>query len=144
MPITTPGVDPLVLKDVLLQLGDPTGEDPAFDFRKHVDQVTLTPSSSQVQWTGLGKNTHTDVTTATWVAALNYVQDWKTPDSLSRFLYENEGAEVPVVFQPKAGDGPSFRGVLVITPGAIGGAVNAFATTSVTLGLKGRPELVAA
>lgn len=139
MPVTMPDVNPLVLKDVLLQFGsDETGK----DFRKHVDQVTITPSSSQTTWTGLGGNTHSDVTTATWTVVLNYVQDWETTDSLSRFLYDNEGAEVPVVFEPKNG-GPAFEATVIITPGAIGGSVNAYATTSVTLGCKAKPELVA-
>ena len=92
-PVTIPNIDPLVLKDVVLQFGDAeTGK----DFRKHVDQVTFTPSSSQMTWTGLGANTHSDVTTATWTVALNYAQDWDTADSLSRYLFENERAEVPV------------------------------------------------
>ena len=130
-------VNPLVLKDVLLDI-DGT------DYRKHVDQVSFTPSSSSLTWTGLGGNTHTDVATATWVANLNYVQDWETPNSLSRFLFENEGEEVPVTFRPRNGSGPSFTTTLVITPGAIGGAVNAFATTSVALGCKEKPALVAA
>lgn len=139
-PVTTPDVNPLVLKDVLLQFGsDETGK----DFRKHVDQVTFTPSSSQATWTGLGNNTHSDVSTATWTVVLNYVQDWSTADSLSRYLFENEGAEVPVTFTPKNG-GPSFEATVIVTPGAIGGQVNAFATTSVTLGCKARPELVPA
>ena len=141
MPASTIDVNPLVLKDVLLQFGEP---DTALDFKKHVDQVSFNPTSNQMTWTGLGSNTHSDVTTATWVVALNYVQDWETPNSLSRYLYENEGEEVPVVFKPRSGTGPSFKGTVVITPGAIGGSVNAFATTSVTLGLKAKPELVAA
>lgn len=137
-PVTTPDVNPLVLKDVLLRLGSAeTGK----DFRKHVDQVTLTPSSSPITWTGLGGNTHSDVPTATWVANVNYVQDWDDPDSLSRFLFENEGAEVPVVFEPKSG-GAAFESVAIITPGAVGGQVNSYATTSVTLGLKSKPVLV--
>ena len=48
-----------------------------------------------------------------------------------------------MVFTPKNG-GPSFSADVVITPGAIGGAVNAFATTSVTLGCNGKPVLVPA
>lgn len=144
MPATTPDVNPLVLKDYLLQFGDPHAPDGALNFQKHTDQVTFTPSSNQVTWTGGGGNTHSDVTTATWAVALNHVQDWETEDSLSRFLYENEGAEVPVTFRPRIGSGPSFKAVVVITPGAIGGSVNQYATTSITLGCKGKPELIAA
>ena len=141
MPADMPNVNPLVLKDVVLRFGD---ADTGHDFRKHADQVTFTPSSSQATWTGLGANTHSDVSTATWTCVVNYVQDWDTTNSLSRFLYENEGAEIPVLFQPKSGTGPSFEATVIITPGAIGGPVNSFATTSVTLGCKAKPELVAA
>lgn len=130
-------VNPLVLKDVLLTLG---AEDD--DYRKHVDQVTLTPTATSQSWTGLGRNSHTDVSTATWSCTLNYAQDWETPDSLSRYLFEHEGETVPAVFAPRAAGGPSFLVDLVLTPGAIGGSVNAFATATVTLGCSGKPALV--
>lgn len=126
-------VKPLVLKDVTATIGTD-------DFKKHLDQVTLTPSSSTQSWTGLGSNTHTDVATATWTLNLNYVQDWESAASLSRYLHENEGETVAFSFKPKAG-GPSFTTDVVITPGAIGGTVNAFATTSVTLGCS-KPVIV--
>lgn len=129
-------VAPLVLKDVILEIGTD-------DYRKHVDQVTFTPSASSVTWTGLGANTHTDVSTATWVLTLNYVQDWDTANSLSRYLFDNEGETVEVSFSPKSGSGPAFTANVVITPGAIGGSVNAYATTSVTLG-SDKPVLVPA
>lgn len=126
-------VKPLVLKDVTATIGTD-------DFKKHLDQVTLTPSSSTQSWTGLGSNTHTDVATATWTLNLNYVQDWESAASLSRYLHEHEGETVAFAFSPKAG-GPSFTTDVVITPGAIGGTVNAFATTSVTLGCS-KPVIV--
>lgn len=135
MAVLTPR--PLVMKDVVLEIGTD-------DFRAYADSVTFTPSASSVTWSGLGGNTHTDASTATWTLDLNYVQDWDSANSLSRFLYENEGDSVDVVFAPKSGSGPSFTAEVVITPGAIGGAVSAFATTSVTLGVNGRPELVPA
>lgn len=130
-------VQPLVLKNVVAEIGTD-------DFRKHLSKVELTPSSSATSWTGLGLNTHTDQSTATWAANLTYVQDWDTEDSLSRFLFENEGAEVDFTFRPCDGVGPSFTAKLIVIPGAIGGTVNAYAETSVTLGVNGRPELVAA
>ena len=129
-------VEPLVMKDVEAIIGTD-------DFRKHLDGVTFTPTSSTVTWTGLGKNTHTDATIATWVAALSYVQDWDTAASLSRYLFEHEGETVEMTFRPRAGSGPSFTANVTITPGAIGGTVNAFATTTVNLG-SDRPVLVPA
>lgn len=133
-------VQPLVLKDVELIFGDPLADD---DFRKHASSVTLTPSAEQATWNGLGKNSHTDTATATWTCVIEYVQDWDSADSLSRYLFTNEGTTVQVHFRPRAGTGPSFTANVTITPGAIGGAVNAFATTSVTLG-SDKPQLVPA
>lgn len=127
-------VQPLVLKNVDLLIG-------ADDYKKHVDGVTFTPTSGTTTWTGLGLNTHTDANTATWTCDLSYVQDWETANSLSAYLYANEGNTVEIEFAPKSG-GPSFVANVVITPGAIGGQVNTFGTTTVTLGCDGRPELV--
>lgn len=137
-------VKPLILKDVELLIGGTTPD----DFRKHVSEVTFTPSASSTSWTGLGANTHTDASTATWTCTLKYVQDWDSLKSLSRYLYTEEGKTVPIVFKPRAGTGagasPSFSANIVITPGAIGGQVNSFAETSVTLGVSGKPLLVPA
>lgn len=130
-------VSPLVMRDVNLTIG---GLD---DFSKHVDAVTFTPTAASITWTGLNKNTHTDVATATWTVVLNYVQDWDTVGSLSNYLFENEGDTVALSFRPRNGVGPSFTVNAVITPGAIGGTVNTFATTSVTLGCD-KPAIVPA
>lgn len=127
--MTIHDVKPLVLKDVLLTLGSGTD-----DFRKHVSGVTYTPSTSTMSWTGLGGNTHTDLSTATWTLGLDYVQDWDSAESLSQFLLEHQGETMAATFQPIAGTGPSFTSDVTITPGAIGGQVNAYATTSVQLG----------
>lgn len=138
-------IQPLVLKDVelILDLDGEGATDPGTDFRKHVNGVMFTPSASSITWTGLGKNSHTDVSTATWVCQLDYVQDWDSATSLSGFLFDNEGKSVTVTFRPRSGVGPSFKSVVTITPGAIGGQVNAYAPASVQLGCT-KPERVAA
>jgi len=130
-------VTPLVLKNVTLTIGTD-------GYEKHVDAVTFTPSASSITWTGLGANTHTDMSTATWVLTLNYAQDWDTVNSLSAYLFASEGLTKSVSFRPRSGVGPSFTAEVVITPGAIGGAVNAYATASVTLGVNGKPVIVPA
>lgn len=132
-------VQPLVLKDVIAKIGNAE-----MDYRKSFSKIEFTPSSSSSTWTGLGLNTHTDNATATWQANLTYVQDWDSADSFSRFLHDHEGETVPMEFAPRSGSGPSFTADIVITPGAIGGTVNAFAETSVALGVDGKPTLVPA
>ncbi|WP_372593565.1 hypothetical protein [Actinotalea sp.] len=147
MPSPIAPISPLVLKDVELILGAADAvavADTDNDFRKHVDTVTLTPTSSTVNWTGLGANTHSDVSTATWTATLAGAQDWSSDVSLCRFLFDNEGDTRPYLLRPRAGSGPSFTGKVIITPGAIGGQVNAVAPFNVTLGLTAKPTLVPA
>ena len=135
--MATLDVKPLFLKEVELTIGDGTPD----DFRKHVSGVTFTPSSSQQSWTGLGQNTVTESTEPTWTCQLDYAQDWESTNSLSRYLFENSGETVPMSFRPKSGVGPSFTANVSIVPGAIGGQVNAYAGTSVTLGCD-KPVLV--
>lgn len=133
-------VTPLVLKDVILTIGE-NGD----TYEKHVSGVTFTPTASAITWRGLSPNAvFTDPGSVTWSCALNYVQDWDTANSLSQFLFDNEGQTVTMEFKPKSGSGPSFTADVIIIPGAIGGQVNTYAATTVTLGVQGRPVLVPA
>lgn len=128
---------PLVLRDVEATIG-------TSDYKHAISSATFTPSTSPVAWTGLGGKTFQDVTSATWTLDLQYVQDWDTAGSLSRYLYENETEKVTLTLRPRSGAGPSFTAEITIVPGAIGGPVNANATASVTLPCTGKPELVPA
>lgn len=111
------------------------------NYEAHVSTVEFAPTSQPVTWKGL---TPTAVfsfgTNATWVCNLGFAQDWATADSLSRYLFEHEGEEIDVVFAPKAG-GPTVSATLIVTPGSIGGAVDAVAVSTVALGCKGKPTL---
>ncbi|MDJ0336437.1 hypothetical protein QMG83_14515 [Salinibacterium sp. G-O1] len=131
----TIAVVPIVLKDVLLKLGATN------EYQKHVSGVELIPSASTVNWKGLTPDSiFTDVTTATWTCNLSFAQDWATTDSLSKYLFANEGTAVVATFQPISG-GASFAATLLITPGSIGGQVDSVAVSTVTLGVRGRPVL---
>ena len=138
MASTVVPANPFSLKDVSLLIG-PTATN--FEFRTSVSSVTFTPSASTVTWTGLGLNTYTDVNTATWTCTLEYSQDWDTTNSLSAYLYTHEGETVDVVFKPKNAGVKTWTGKLIITPGAVGGPVNAVAVASVTLGMPSKPVL---
>lgn len=130
-------IAPIVLKNVLLTIGEDS-------YEKNVSGVEFVPSVTTVNWKGLHPDAvHTDVSTATWVCNLSYAQDWETADSLSQYLLEHEGETVDATFEPVNG-GAGFTAELVITPGSIGGQVDAVAVASVSLGVKGRPVLVPA
>jgi hypothetical protein len=131
-------IAPLFLKDVVLAVG-------ADSYEKHVSGVTLTPSTSPSTFKGLSPDAvFTEVPTATWMLSLEYAQDWETPDSLSAYLFNNQGNTVEMTFTPRNGSGPSFAVSVVVLSGAIGGQIDSFATTTVSLPLQGQPELVAA
>lgn len=135
MPQITP--QPIVLKDVKVTLGADT-------FERQVSQVVLTPSSSPQRWRGMAPGaSYADVPTADWDAQLTLAQDHATAGSLSDVLYDLEGTKQTLILEPKAG-GKGFQVTVNITPGAIGGAVNAFAEATVTLPCDGKPTRVAA
>lgn len=131
------GVAPIILTNVLFSVESDS-------YEKHVSSVEFVPSSSTVTWKGL---TPTSVfsfgTNSTWVCNLAFAQDWETEDSLSQFLFENEGDEIDVVLEPVNG-GAGFSATLIVTPGSIGGAVDAVAVSTVSLGVKGKPVLIPA
>ena len=130
-------VQPIVLRDMLLTIEEN-------DYQKGVSVVEFSPSTSLVTWQGgTPDSTFTFPGATAWNCNITYAQDWDTDDSLSRYLLENEGETVDVVFAPVNG-GPSFKARIVIVPGGIGGAVSAISTASVTLGVQGKPEYVAA
>jgi hypothetical protein len=127
MSVTVAEVDPIFLKNYELVIE-------ALDYRKHVDSVALVPQTSTVTWRGGGNNTHSDTAVQGWQAQIGYMQDWKSANSFSRFLWEHQGETVQAVFNPTAGEGTSWSVDLTIVPGQIGGAVGAAANTTVTLG----------
>lgn len=126
--MATIAVAPLVLKDVSMTLG-------ANGYEKHVDSVKFIPKSSTISWAGLSPTAvFTDQTAAEWVCELGFVQDWETTNSLSKYLLANAGTAVTAVFKPKAAGSPTITATVTLQSGEIGGKVNAYATTKVTLG----------
>lgn len=130
-------VKPIVLRDVLLKVA-------LDDYEKHVSGVTITPTTGSVSWAGLNPDaTFTFPTSSTWAVQLDYAQDWDTPNSLSRYLFDHEGETISVLFEPVKG-GLGWDVDVIIVPGSIGGQVNSVATSSVTLGVVGKPTPVPA
>ena len=135
--MATIAVNPLYLKDTLFSVA-------ADNYDAALGAVTFTPSASTSTWQGLTPAaSFTFSTTATWTVVLTYAQDWSTTNSLSRYLFDNEGKEVVVKFAPIKGatTAPTFTATVIITPGAVGGSVNATAEATVTLPLKSKPVL---
>ena len=127
-------VAPFLLTDVTLLVGTD-------NYEAHVSTVSFEPSSSVVNWNGLTPaSSFSFGTNPVWVCNLTYAQDWTTPNSLSAYLFAQAGTEKAVEFVPVNG-GATIEATLIIQPGAIGGDVNAVATASVSLGVKGKPTV---
>jgi len=127
-------VAPIVLKNVLFQVD-------VDDYAAHVSKVEFVPTVATTSWKGLAPaGVYNGSGLSTWVANIDLAQDWKTPKSLSRYLFAHEGESKVVKFQPVAGAAePSWTVTVTIAPGAIGGGVDAVAVASVTLQCAGKP-----
>lgn len=137
-------VSPIRLSNVKLNIKN--GATDVGDFEKHVSEVLLTPTTPTTSWTGLGANVHQFVGTTTWQASLAHAQDWSTANSLSQYLLDHEGEQVVMTFTPGGGTisatNPAFRCTVTLVPGQIGGAVDAVATSPVTLPVTGKPAKI--
>lgn len=108
-------------------------------FEAEVSGVRLTPTSTTATWKGLKKgSSFTKGGLATWAAGINFGQDHELATSLSTFLFEHEGEELPFSFEPIDG-GTGFSGTLVAQAAEIGGDVDTFGVATVTLPVQGKP-----
>lgn len=126
-------VQPLYLKDVVLTVDGDT-------YEKAVSSVMFTPTTSSATFKGLDPAAvFTESGASTWVVDISYAQDWDTVGSLSAYLYDNEGSQVTLSFKPKSASGGTWSATVSIVAGAVGGAVDSFAVTTVQLPVQGKP-----
>lgn len=126
-------VQPLYLKDVVLTVDGDT-------YEKAVSSVAFTPSVSTATFKGLDPAaTFTEAGSASWTVDLEYAQDWDSADSLSAYLFSNSGSSVTLSFKPKSATGGTWSATVVIVPGSVGGAVDSFGTSTVSLPCSGQP-----
>lgn len=122
---------PYALKSATFSIG-------ADDYTAAVSQVLFRPSVPRSEWRGIGGYTLVNQGVATWTAELGFAQDL-APEGLLRYLHENEGQVAEVTFVPLE-DGPAIKAELVLAPADIGGTAGPdTATSSVSLGVIGKP-----
>jgi hypothetical protein len=108
-------------------------------FEAEISSVKLTPTTPSATFKGLKRgSSFTKSGLASWVAGLNFGQDHEAATSLSNYLFDHEGEELPYTIEPIDG-GTGFAGTLIAQAGEIGGDVDAFGTASVTLPVQGKP-----
>jgi hypothetical protein len=125
-------VAPFVLKDATFLVA-------ADNYEAHTSQVEFVPSVQTLTWQGLTPAaSFSDTSSPSWAATIAYAQDWTTPNSFSQYLLDHAGETVAVTFTTNPGAG-TWAVNLIITAGAVGGTVNAYAVATVTLGISGQP-----
>lgn len=133
--MATIAVAPIVLKDVIFQVGTDS-------YEAAVSSVKFVPSYPVSKWKGLTPaSVFSDTGIPEWVATIDFAQDWLTTNSLSQYLLTNAGTQKVVVFKPQGTTTgkPIFTATLVIKSGDIGGTVDAFMTSSVSMEVIGQP-----
>ena len=128
-------IQPFVMKNAIVQIGTD-------DFAKAVSSATLTPSGGTTPFKGLKPDAvFTFPQSVTWTLDLEYAQDWSLDVSLSRYLFDHIGEIVPATVNvDDAVEGStSWAMEVAITAGAVGGAVDAVAVATVSLGVQGAP-----
>ena len=130
---------PYSLKNATLKIA-------ADSYEAAISSVAFTPSASKSTFKAVDGGTFTDLDPAEWVCDITYAQDFRTAGSLSNYLHTNEGTAVVAEFVPTTGGtgAKKITATVVITPGAIGGAVGGTATATVQLGVQGKPVIAAA
>lgn len=129
-------MNPLYMRDSVLTIA-------GTDHAAQCSSIVFTPSPVSTTWKGLKPDAlYTAAGTATWTLDATLAQDWDALTSFSLYLHEHEGESVTVTCEPKDG-GASFEATVTIVPGAIGGAVDAFAESTVSMPST-KPERTAA
>jgi len=132
-------VRPFIMRNAIISFGTD-------DFAAAVSTATIQNSSGTTDFKGLKPSAvFTFPQATTYSLELSYAQDWASPLSLSRYLWEHKGETVPfelnaddTVADPTLGT-TVWSGVVAIAPGAVGGDVDGVAQSSVSLGIVGEP-----
>lgn len=128
--------NPFMMQDVILTLG-------ANSYEATVSSATLTPANSTTTWKGLKKgSTFTFASFATWSLDLDYAQDFTALTTLSNYAFDHEGEDIAFELRPKGTGTSGFSGTCILSPGAIGGAVDGVATATASFPVKGKPTRV--
>jgi len=128
-------VQPFVMKNAIIMIG-------ADDFAMAVSSATLTPSGGTTPFKGLKPSAvFTFPQSVTWTLDLEYAQDWSNEVSLSRYLFDHIGEilDCTVNVDDLTAGTTSWDMQIAVTAGASGGAVDAVAVATVSLGVQGAP-----
>jgi hypothetical protein len=111
------------------------------EYTAAVTSCGLTPTTPKSQVTDIGGGVQAFVGKPTWMADIEYNQDWKTATSLSQISMH--GQTKTFKYTPASGGQVATFDAL-IEVGRMGGAANALHNASVSLQVIGQPSFAAA
>jgi hypothetical protein len=129
---------PFVMRSILFDIDGTT-------YQCAIRRAEFVPDTATVDYEVLCPDgSGTDVGATKWSLEVEAYQSWEA-DSLASLLFENHGKAATVMFRPKgdeaAADNPMWTAEVTLPPPGIGGTVNEMATFTVTMGVKGEPEI---
>lgn len=113
----------------------------ADEYTAAVTGFILTPTTEKAAVTDIGGVTTNFAGKPSWVAQIDYNQDWTTADSFSQKLIEWHGQVKAATYTPNDG-GLGWAVDMVCEAGAIGGPGKGIHAAQVTVGVNGQPEPV--
>lgn len=134
------GWSPIYMRNVDLILGDEASD--GSNFKCQLRGVDLSPDVNITRTKTLcPTGQFSNVDDPEWTLELRYlygVSEDNTNPSLSDYLLDNIGAQVPFTFRPVSG-GKGYTGTVTLVPGPIGGDQGSFSEQSVSLPVEGQP-----
>jgi hypothetical protein len=117
----------------------------AVSYADLISNVVFTPTTPTISHQGISGKVSTSVGATEWAVTFDYAQSFDTAGSLALKLFNDAGEKVTAVFKPEgAAAATTITATITLLPGTMGGAINAAATSSVTLPVDGKPTIVPA
>lgn len=129
--MATVSVSPITLKNATLTVASD-------DYTAAVTSVTFEPSAEWEWVDSLLGNSYPLLSRVRWECSVEWLQDM-TASSLTRYLLNNTGKVVTVVFTPVVGK--SVTATVMLVPGSLGGGVENLLTSTASLPVSGSPTV---
>lgn len=109
------------------------------DYANQCTSVVMTPTQeTQTLKTMVPDGAVQDVDSATWVLNINGIQDYVAARGLARYISDNSGLQLDIVFEPKKG-GVTATATVVGKRIPFGGEQGAFTVFDIELPMIGEP-----
>ena len=109
------------------------------DYANQCTSVVMTPSQeTQTLKVMVPDGAVSDVDSATWVLNINGIQDYVQARGLARYISDNSGTQLAIVFEPKKG-GVTATATVVAKRIPFGGEQGAFTVFDIELPMIGEP-----